>query len=146
MALLKIYTNNPTAAGTDGTEVSENGAQTMPISASLVVTSSVGASEAIKLAARCDSGYQTTGNVVLKFVDSTGTDYTSTNYKLAEDNNYSSATDALENASWVDSVTITSVVDATNTIFWAKLSAPAGATPANDTSISLFHSETIEAV
>lgn len=144
---LRIYKNDPTAGLTDGTQASEDGAQTAPITARLVTTSSSGASTAIKLAARCDTGYQTSGATALKFVvNSTGTDYTGDNYKLAADNSYTNAADALVNATWASSLSIATTVGATNTIFWAKLSAPANSVPTNDTTISLYHEETVEAV
>lgn len=59
-----IYMNSPTAGGTDGTAVSEDHAFTAPISAVLNATNAE--SKIIKLAVRCESGYETVGNVTLK--------------------------------------------------------------------------------
>lgn len=59
-----LYMNNPTAGATDGTKVSENHAFTAPISA--VLNASNNESKLIKLAIRCESGYETVGNVELK--------------------------------------------------------------------------------
>ena len=59
-----LYMNNPTAGGTDGTQVSEDHAFTAPISA--VLNASNNESKLIKLAIRCESGYETVGNVELK--------------------------------------------------------------------------------
>ena len=60
---IHIYTNNPTAAGTDGTLVSEENAMTTPISAILAVTAATGASKAVKCAVRCDAGYAVRGDL-----------------------------------------------------------------------------------
>ena len=134
MSILKIYYGNPTAGGTDGTAASE-GTQTSPITATLVVTPSAGADQSIACAARCDAGYQTTGDTTLKFVDSGGNDYTGDNYKLS-----------LNGTTWSSSVTISNSIGDTNMLFYVKLAAPAAATPINDTSIKLYHAETVKAV
>lgn len=59
-----LYMNNPTAGAADGTKVSEDHAFTAPISA--VLNASNNESKLIKLAIRCESGYETVGNVELK--------------------------------------------------------------------------------
>lgn len=89
--LLKVYTGSPTAGGTNGTEVSEEHVLTSPISASLIVSATTGASAAIKCALRCTSGYQTTGDTALSFKQySSGAyvAYSGGKYKLAADNGY----------------------------------------------------------
>lgn len=53
-AYLNVYMNNPTADGTDGTQVSTDGANTSPISATL--DASKAESSVIKCALRCESG------------------------------------------------------------------------------------------
>ena len=144
--LMKIYINNPTADGTDGTAASEGGVQTNPIAADLAVTDTDAAEVAVKCALRCDSGYKTTGNTTLKFVNSLGNDYTSDNYKLAKDDSYANGAAAIAGATWSDTLAYTESLGATNTIFWVKLKAAAGTAPTNDTSISLKHEETVESV
>lgn len=59
-----LYMNNPTAGAADGTKVSEDHAFTAPISA--VLNASNNESKLIKLAIRCESGYETVGNVTIK--------------------------------------------------------------------------------
>lgn len=59
-----LYMNNPTAGAVDGTQVSEDHAFTAPISA--VLNASNNESKLIKLAIRCEKGYETIGNVTLK--------------------------------------------------------------------------------
>ena len=142
---LHVYINNPTAGGTDGTAASDNGAQTNPIMASLVVDDNTDAEVAVKCALRCDSGYHTQGNTVLSFVDSQGTAVTSNYYKLATDNNYASSAAALTGASWSDTLTISTSIEDTNTVFWVKLSAAKGTSASNDTSVSLKREAITEA-
>lgn len=150
--LLHVYMNNPTSGGTDGTAVSEEHAMTAPITSTLTVTAAAGAEVAIKCALRCDSGYQTTGDIALSLssYDSTTKTYT-TGYaggkvKLAADNSYADSAAALAGATWADTLTISDVVGSANKIFWVKLVAAAGDTPIKDGSIAVHHEETIEAV
>lgn len=144
---IKIYTGKVTSGGTDGTAVSE-GTELAPITGTLVVDSSNGASTAIKCAIRCDSGYTTSGNTLLKTMtesNGTHTDYSGTNVQLAADNSYADAAAALSGATWVNSLTLTGV-GATNKIFWVKMAAAAGTSIANDASIDIYHNATVVAV
>lgn len=83
-----LYMNNPTAGAVDGTKVSEDHAFTSPISA--VLNASNNESKLIKLAIRCEKGYETVGNVTLKklYYDGSTTAETGGNldkWKFAED-------------------------------------------------------------
>lgn len=83
-----LYMNNPTAGAVDGTKVSEDHAFTAPISA--VLNASNNESKLIKLAIRCESGYETVGNVTIKklYWDGSTTAETGGNldkWKFAED-------------------------------------------------------------
>ena len=83
-----LYMNNPTAGAADGTKVSEDHAFTAPISA--VLNASNNESKLIKLAIRCESGYETVGNVTIKklYWDGSTTAETGGNldkWKFAED-------------------------------------------------------------
>ena len=68
-----IYVNNPTVGQTDGTVVSENGLMTSPISVTLDATKNE--KKVIKCAIRCEEGYESTGNVVIKPYYYDGTNY-----------------------------------------------------------------------
>ena len=57
-----------------------------------------------------------------------------------------SVPDALTFATWVDTLTISDVIGATNIIFWVKMIADAGDTPVKDTTVVVHHEETVEAV
>ena len=148
-----IYMNNPTAGGTDGTAVSEEHAMTAPISATLTVTTTAGAEAAVKCAIRCNTGYQTLGNTVLSLYsyDSTTKTYsagggTTGKFRLAADNAYTSPSAALAGAAWSDTLTISSTVGGTNTIFWVRMTADAGDAPIKDSSVAIHHEELIEPV
>lgn len=68
-----IYVNNPTVGQTDGTIVSENGLMTSPISVTLDATKNE--KKVIKCAIRCEEGYESTGNIVIKPYYYDGTNY-----------------------------------------------------------------------
>lgn len=83
-----LYMNNPTAGAADGTKVSEDHAFTAPISAAL--NASNNESKLIKLAIRCESGYETVGNITIKKLYWNGTTTAETGgnldkWKFAED-------------------------------------------------------------
>lgn len=147
MANIRIYNGTVTAGGTDGAAVSE-GSGNNPITGNLVVTAGSGAQTAIKCAIRCDTGYTTNGNTILKtMTESSGSyvSYTGTNVQLAADNNYADSVAALAGATWVNSLTLQNV-GATNTLFWVKMNAAAGETPSNDSSIKVYYNAIVEAV
>lgn len=58
-----IYMNNPTAGAADGTQVSEDRAQTSPLS--VVLNASSAETKVIKCAIRCIDGYKTAGNTTI---------------------------------------------------------------------------------
>ena len=136
MAYINIYMNNPTAAGTDGTVVSQSGAQTSPIS--VVLDKTKAETKAVKCAIRCDSGYKVSGNVTVSI---SGT--TAAKWQLAVDNSYADAAAALTSAAWADSIVVSGVTTA-NTIFWAKAASSVDENPTKDTSVSIKASCTIE--
>ena len=136
MAYINLYTNNPTAGGTDGTVVSLDGTQTSPISVTLDKTKAE--SKAIKCAIRCDTGYKTSGDVTISL---SGT--TASKWKLAKDSNYADAAAALTSAAWADSIVVSGVTTA-NTIFWAKAASSVDENTTKDTSVSIKASCTIE--
>ena len=71
-------------------------------------------------------------------------DYSGADVKLAADNNYADGAAAISGATWENSLTISNL-GATNIIFWVKMSAAAGATPDNDSSVAIYHNATVVA-
>ncbi len=135
MALMKIYTNNPTEGGTDGTAVSENGALTAPITANVIASETEAVSEVVTCAMRCDEGYQTNGAFQLKTVNTSDkTDYTGENVKIS-----------LDNSNFYNSLMVTAPVGEKNVLFYVKLTAAIGENPVNDTSVQIYHNATIGA-
>lgn len=126
---INVYKNNPTAGGTDGTAVSTDGAYTEPITVSLDASQSE--SKKVKLAIRCESGYETSGNTVI--ADSGDTN---DRWKLC----------LTENGTYTDSITITSAIGTTNVVFWAQASSATTENPGTDRSVSLAVTATITAV
>lgn len=128
-AYINVYKGNPTAGGTDGTAVSTGGTYTEPITVAL--NASEAETKKVRLAIRCETGYTTVG-------DTTISDSGDTNdrWKLC----------LTENGTYTDSITITSAIDTTNTIFWAQASSATTENPGTDRSVSLAVSATITAV
>ena len=120
MPYINLYNGNPTAGLADGTVVSTGGAQTNPIAVTLDASQSESAK--VKLALRCESGYHTTGNTIISF---TGT---STGYWTVCDT---------ENGTYTNSLTISTSIGTTNTIFYVKASSATTETPNLDTSVSV---------
>ena len=125
---LHIYTNNPTAGGVDGTEVS-SGTGLSPITVSL--DASKEETQAVKCALRCDTGFKIDGEVAVSLI---GTN--AAKWKLAKDAGYADAAAALSSATWADTLSI-SAVAASNVIFWAKGMSSKDESPQKDTSVSI---------
>lgn len=127
MSLIKIYKDSPTSGQTDGTLVS-SGTGLNPISTGVLRADLNEVSTDIKLAVRCDAGYETSGNTTISL---TGT--TSSKWALAPDNSGSAGTWG----AYGDSLTISAKVGATNTIFWARAKATDDELPVKDTSVKV---------
>jgi len=126
---IHAYKNNPTAGGTDGTQVSE-GTGLAPVDSGQLNATQNQESVALKLALRCDAGYQTAAGEDTT-VTPVGT--TADKWALAPDNAGAPGVWGAYGAA----LTIASVIGATNTIFWAKAKATADEEPANDDTVDL---------
>lgn len=128
MANIHVYQGTVTAGGTNGTQVSE-GTGSAPIVVGPLKASINEESSAIKLAIRCDTDYETVGNTTI-----TPTGTSSAKWALAPDNSGSAGVFG----SYGAALTISSVIDDTNTLFWAKAKATNDeTTPVNDTTVDL---------
>jgi len=137
LANIHVYKGTVTTGGTNGTLVSEAGAQTSPIIIGPLNATNNEVSTDQKLAIRCDTGYVTTGDTVI-----TPTGTTSAKWALAPDNAGSAGTYGAYGAA----LTLSSAIDATNTIFWAKAKATSDESPVNDTAVALQTTATVAAV
>ena len=124
---INVYMNNPTAGGTDGTAVSIDGDNTAPITFTL--DASQNESKTQTLAIRTGTGYTTSGDTVIS--DSGDTN---DRWKLS-----------LDGTTWSDSITITTAITATNTIFYVKASAADTESPQTDRSVKINVQATITA-
>ena len=127
-AFLNAYMNNPTAGGTDGTLISQNGDMTSPLTVTL--DASISETKIVTLALRCESGYETSGNVTI-----TDSGDTNDKWKLS-----------LDGETWTDSITFTDTITTTNAIFYAKATSDVTELPSNDTSVTLAVTSKIVAV
>ncbi len=139
---IKIYKNNPTAGGTDGTLVSSSTGLN-PIESGAIKVPESGHAEGnwIKLAVRCDPGYETvedsSRHARISIEDSTHI----TKWQLAPDN----AGNAGTPEDWGDPLDFLTKIGATNTIFWARARVAHTEEPANDTSVDIQVAATIGA-
>ncbi|WP_196607378.1 hypothetical protein [Pectinatus frisingensis] len=126
---ISLYNNNPTAAGVDGSILSEDGTQTAPLIATLNATKAESLIQ--KCAVRCAAGYKTAGNTTISFNGANAT-----KWSIAPDNNYADATAAAA-AVYANTLTITDIITAANNIFWIKTTSSADEQPQNDVSVSI---------
>ena len=139
---IKIYKNNPTAGGTDGTLVS-SGTGLNPIESGAIKVPESGYAEGnwIKLAVRCDTGYETvedsSRHARISIEDSAGV----TLWQLAPDNAGSAGTPE----DWGDPLDFLTKIGDTNTIFWARARVASTEEPANDESVDIQVAATIGA-
>lgn len=126
---INLYMNNPTEGGTDGTAISTDGTQLNPLTVTL--DASKNESKKMKLAVRCEEGYQTSGAATIS-------DYNDTNdrwkFSLTEEGTYS------------DTIIIASTIDSVNTIFYAQASSDSSENPTRDVSVQIKTTAVIAAV
>lgn len=132
MAYLHVYKNNPTAGGTDGSQVSE-GTELNPIATSALNATNNEESAAIKLALRCDTGYNTSGNTTITPVGTSAS-------------KWALSIDGTTWGAYGAALTISTVIGVVNTIFYCKAKAASGESPANDVSVDLQISGNVVAV
>lgn len=126
---LRLYMNNPTAGGVDGTEISSED-ETLPLSVTL--DASKAESKAVKAAVRCDSGFLIEGDCLIYFE---GTN--ASKWQVAADDSFSDAATALAMAQWASTLTLANVA-ATNVIFWVKATSTAEESPQNDKTVDII--------
>lgn len=117
-------TGGPTAGGVDGNQVSEAGAETNPIvNPTALSVLSPAESIAIPLALRCDTGYNTSGNVTVAPVGTSLADWAL----------------SLDGVTWLAygaTLTITTAITTVNTLFYAKCKSVLNEAVQNDTTVS----------
>ena len=125
---INIYAGNPTSGGTDGTQVSTDGANTSPITVTLDASKSESAK--VKCAIRCEAGYKVVGDVTIA---PAGT--SAVKWSVAYDSTATAAT-APADSKFGASATIPGV-EATNVIFWVKATSSTDEDPSNDTTVKI---------
>ena len=126
---INIYAGNPTSGGTDGTQVSTDGANTSPITVTL--DASKAESAKIKCAIRCETGYNVVGDVSIA---PTGTN--AAKWAVAYDSTATADT-APDDSKFGATATISNVA-VTNVIFWVKATSSTDEDPSNDTTVKIL--------
>ena len=139
---IKIYKGAVTAGQTDGTLVS-SGTGLDPIESGAIKVPASDYQEGIwiKLAVRCDNGYETvedsSRHARISIVDSSKV----TMWQLAPDNSGQPGTAE----DWGEPLDILTKIGATNTIFWARARVAHTEEPVNDASVDFKVTATIGA-
>ena len=139
---IKIYKGAVTAGQTDGTLVS-SGTGLEPIESGAIKVPASDYQEGIwiKLAVRCDAGYETvedsSRHARISIEDSTHI----TKWQLAPDNSGEAGTPQ----DWGEPLDVLTKIGATNTIFWARARVASTEEPANDKSVRIQIAATIGA-
>ena len=137
---IKIYKGAVTAGKTDGTLVS-SGTGLDPIESGAIKVPAAGYQEGswIKLAVRCDTGYETvedsSRHARISIEDSTHV----TKWQLAPDNSGEAGTPQ----DWGEPLDILTKIGATNTIFWCRARVAHTEEPSKDTSVYIQVAATI---
>ncbi len=140
---IKAYMGIVTAGGTDGDLISSD-TGLAPVESGVIKVPTSGYAEGswIKLAVRCDDGYETVEEVSrharLTIVDSDGVD----KWQMAHDD--AGSPDTPED--WGDPLDFVAQIDATNSIFWARARVHQDEEPLNDSTVDIVVTATIGAV
>jgi len=135
---IKLYTDTPTSGDTDGTLVS-SGTDASPVDSGAITVPAASFENGswVKLALRCDAGYETrldSGiHAKVTLVDGAHLD----KWQLAPDD--SGSPDTLNATDWdvpETELDFTVQIDDTNTIFWARARVEHTEDAANDTSVT----------
>ncbi len=137
--MIRLYKDDPTAGGVDGTEVS-SGTNADPVESGDIIIPSSGFADGswVKLALRCEDGHETreyeSRHARVTIVDS---DHLN-KWQLAPDD--SDSPDDGNATDWDDTppeveLDFNSQIDDTNTIFWARARVEDGESVANDSSV-----------
>lgn len=124
---IHLYMNNPTAGGTDGTEIS-GGDESLPLAVDLDAGNSE--TQIVKCAVRCDENFSLKGGATIYFE---GTSAAS--WQVAADDGYDSDTVQVL-GDWQNTALVENVAD-TNVIFWVKVASGGDEEPANDSSVDM---------
>lgn len=119
---INLYMGDVTEGGTDGTQVSLDGAGTSPLAFSLDATDTTKQSNILPVAIRCESGYATTGDTVITFKG--------TNAGLW-------GVAAKQSDAFSSSYTISSSIGAKNVLFYVQAKVNSDEKPLNDTSVKI---------
>lgn len=147
-SLIKFYAGSVTSGATDGEELSE-GTNRNPLTFTL--NAAKNESACAKIAVRCKEGYTTYGDTKISAYHNTGNGFEPTGgdvdkWNFAVDEGFASTKDALEKATWKDSITFSDAIADKNTVFWVRATSNSAEVPANDTSTVLYCTTVIKAV
>lgn len=126
---INIYTDSPTAGGTDGTAISTDGASTNPLTVELDATTNE--SKIVTCAVRCEAGYKTKTDTTISFSGETKNKW---------------GICATQDGTYADSLTITDTIEQKNILFYVKASSSIDEDPANDTSVTIKLATKIAAI
>jgi hypothetical protein len=132
-AYMNLYAGTVTDGATDGTRIKLGAADTDPGILPLTVALNASTSEAkvIPVALRCQTGFETSGDVKVSFQGTTAAKW--------------SVCDT-QTGTFASTLTISNTIGATNKVFYVKASSDTSESPANDTSVTIHVEAAIAAV
>jgi hypothetical protein len=142
---IKIYKGTVTAGGIDGTLVS-SGTDLVPIESGTIKIPTSGYQEGswIKLAIRCDSGYETVENISrharISIISNNPEESPITNWQLAPDSEGEAGTPEV----WGDPLDFFTKIGDKNVLFWARARAAYTEEPINDAYVQIKASVTMK--
>lgn len=133
---ISLYYDNPTVNGTDGTKISYGDDTSSPLYVTLEITAKE--TKYIKMAVRTESGYETTGDTVISFLNDT-----KARWSICADDNYDAT--SVQAATFSSSLTISDAITHANKIFWIKVAIVDGDEVANDKTVQINLNTTVKA-
>ena len=124
---INLYMGDVTEGGKDGTQVSPDDAETSPIA--VVLDAAKAESKTVKVAIRCESGYETGADTVISFSGANKSKWTAC---------------ATETGTFSDTLTLTSSIGETNKLFYIKAASTSDEDPLNDSTTNLSISTKVQ--
>jgi hypothetical protein len=126
---INLYTGTVTKGKQDGDIVSQNDAQTSPITVSLDATNSE--VKYVKCAIRTEKGYKSS-RTSISFLG-----LTQEKWMVAKDEDFANSDEAKTKGIFEKQLVITDEINDTNTIFWLQVSSSVDEKPRRDISVSV---------
>lgn len=130
---MNLYAGTVTDGATDGDRIKLGAADTDPgvLPLTVALNASTSESKVVPVAIRCETGFETSGNVTISFQGTNAAKWTVCDTAAG---------------TFASTLTISTTIGATNKVFYVKASSDTSENPANDTSVTIHAEAAIAAV